>query len=90
MNTFIGIDLGWYGKPSGLASMILEDSELRLRNLTRLESMDEILVWIQTEAGSGSAVAGVDAPLVIRNQTSILDPDVRAVMGYRCKPSFMR
>jgi predicted RNase H-like nuclease len=71
MNTFIGIDLGWYGKPSGLASMILEDSELRLRNLTRLESMDEILVWIQTEAGSGSAVAGVDAPLVIRNQTSI-------------------
>jgi predicted RNase H-like nuclease len=52
--------------------------------------MDEILVWIQTEAGSGSAVAGVDAPLVIRNQTSILDPDVRAVMGYRCKPSFMR
>jgi predicted RNase H-like nuclease len=71
MNTFIGVDLGWYGKPSGLASIALEGSALRLRNIARLESVDEILDWIQTEAGDGSAVAAVDAPLVIRNQTSI-------------------
>ena len=71
MNTFIGVDLGWYGKPSGLASIALEGSALHLRNIARLESVDEILDWIQTEAGEGSAVAAVDAPLVIRNQTSI-------------------
>ena len=71
MNTFIGVDLGWYGKPSGLASITLEGSELRLRNIARLESVDEILGWIQSEAGSGSAMAAVDAPLIIRNQTGI-------------------
>ena len=71
MNTFIGVDLGWYGKPTGLASLVLEGSELRLRNIARLEGADEILDWIQTEAGSSSAVAAVDAPLIIRNQSSI-------------------
>ena len=30
MNTFIGVDLGWYGKPSGLASIGLDGSELQL------------------------------------------------------------
>lgn len=71
MNTFIGVDLGWYGKPSGLASIRLEGAELRLRNVARLESADEILEWIQAEAASGGAVAAVDAPLVIRNRTGI-------------------
>ena len=71
MKTFVGVDLGWYGKPSGLASLVLEGSALRLRNITRLEDVDEILCWIQTEAVGGTAVAAVDAPLVIRNQTSI-------------------
>jgi predicted RNase H-like nuclease len=71
MNTFIGVDLGWYGKPSGLASIRLEGSELRLRNIARLESADEILDWIQTEAGGGTAVVAVDAPLIIRNRAGI-------------------
>jgi predicted RNase H-like nuclease len=71
MNTFIGVDLGWYGKPSGLASIEWDGSGLRLRNIARLEPVDQILAWIQAEAGSGSAVAAVDAPLVIRNQTGI-------------------
>jgi predicted RNase H-like nuclease len=71
MNTFIGVDLGWYGKPSGLASIGVEGSELHLRSIERLEKVDEILDWIQSEAGSGSAVAAIDAPLVIRNQTGI-------------------
>ena len=45
------VDLGWYGKPSGLASIALEGSALHLRNIARLERVDEILDWIQTEAG---------------------------------------
>jgi predicted RNase H-like nuclease len=71
MNTFIGVDLGWYGKPTGLASIGLDRSALRLRNIARLEGVDEILDWIQSETGKGSAVAAVDAPLVIRNPTGI-------------------
>lgn len=71
MNTFIGVGLGWYGKPSGLASIEFDGSDLRLRNIARLETVEEILDWIQSEAGSGSAVAAVDAPLIIRNQTGI-------------------
>jgi predicted RNase H-like nuclease len=71
MITFIGIDLGWYGKPSGLASIILDGPELRLHSIARLESVDEILSWVQSEGGSGTAVAAVDAPLIIRNQTGI-------------------
>jgi predicted RNase H-like nuclease len=70
-NTFLGVDLGWYGKPSGLASLALEGSVVRLRSIARLERTCDILDWIRTEAGSGSAVVAVDAPLVIRNQTGI-------------------
>jgi predicted RNase H-like nuclease len=71
MTTFIGVDLGWYGKPTGLASIGLLGSALRLHNIERLENVDDILGWIQSEAGSGTAVAAIDAPLIIRNQTSI-------------------
>jgi len=71
MNTFIGIDLGWYGKPSGLASIEPTNSGLRLRKVARLELVDEIMDWVRDEAGKGSAVAAVDAPLVITNQTGI-------------------
>jgi predicted RNase H-like nuclease len=68
---FIGVDLGWYGKPSGLASIVPDGEGLRLRSLTRLESVSEIVEWIRAEAGTGSAVVGVDAPLVIPNATGI-------------------
>jgi predicted RNase H-like nuclease len=69
--TFIGVDLGWYGKPTGLASIALEQSGLHLRKIDRLEPLDEVVAWIESEAGCGNAVAAVDAPLVIPNQTGI-------------------
>ncbi len=71
MTTFIGVDLGWYGKPSGLASIEGDGSELHLRSLARLEAVDEIFDWILAQAGSGGAMVAVDARLVIRNQTGI-------------------
>jgi predicted RNase H-like nuclease len=71
MTTFIGVDLGWYGKPSGLASITLDGSGLHLRSLARLQDVGEILDWIRSETATGSAVAGVDAPLVIRNRTGV-------------------
>jgi predicted RNase H-like nuclease len=71
MNTFIGVDLGWYGKPSGLASIALSGAGLQLRNVTRLEDTNDILSWIQSETGGDDSVIAVDAPLVIRNLTGI-------------------
>jgi predicted RNase H-like nuclease len=68
---FLGVDLGWYGKPSGLASIGINSNGLCLRSATRLENSGEILRWIDTEAGHGSAVVAVDAPLVICNPTGI-------------------
>ncbi len=68
---FLGVDLGWYGKPSGLASIETDGHSLQLRNLTRLEDPDEILNWIQSETRDLTTVIGVDAPLVICNQTGI-------------------
>lgn len=72
---FLGVDLGWYGKPSGLASIAIGRDGLYLRNLDRLENSDEILDWIRNQAGGGSAVVAVDAPLVIRNRTGIRDAE---------------
>jgi predicted RNase H-like nuclease len=75
MNTFLGVDLGWYGKPTGLASLALDGSDLRLRNIARIEDVGEILNWILSETGHGSAVVGVDAPLVIPNQAGIREAE---------------
>ncbi len=72
---FLGVDLGWYGKPSGLASIGISQGQLFLQNLTRLEKSAEILAWIQNQAGSSNAVVAVDAPLVIRNQGGIRDAE---------------
>ena len=72
---FLGIDLGWYGKPSGLASIRVSQEGLYLQNLTRLEKSMEILTWIQDQTGNGNAVVGVDAPLIIRNQGGIRDAE---------------
>jgi predicted RNase H-like nuclease len=71
MNTFIGVDLGWYGKPSGLASIRVDDAGARLQNIARVAEVDEILDWVERECGGGNAVIAVDAPLVIRNQSGI-------------------
>lgn len=71
IHTFIGVDLGWYGKPTGLASLRLERGTLKLRTIERLEAVDAILEWIQSEVGTGSAMVAIDAPLVIRNETGI-------------------
>jgi predicted RNase H-like nuclease len=82
-NRFLGVDLGWYGKPSGLASIGLEDGGLRLRKIARLESVDEIVDWLREEAGAGSAVAAVDAPLVIRNAGGIRGAERELNADYR-------
>ena len=71
MLTFIGVDLGWYGRPSGLASIGPHEGGLSLQSVTRLQDPNEILRWIESHAGGGNSVVAVDAPLVIRNNIGI-------------------
>lgn len=65
------MDLGWYGKPSGLASIIWNNAGLQPGTVTRLEDTGEMVDWIQRETGNGNSVVAVDAPLVIRNRTGM-------------------
>jgi predicted RNase H-like nuclease len=67
---FLGVDLGWRGKPSGLADW---DGAGAL-DLARLTAEAEILDWIDTRA-PGPAMIAVDAPLVIPNATGMRVPD---------------
>jgi predicted RNase H-like nuclease len=68
---FIGIDLGWEGKPTGLALLVEEAERLILVKHDRLVETSEILAWIDGRCGSDDAMVAVDAPLIIRNATGM-------------------
>jgi len=67
--TFLGVDLGWYGKPSGVASLEYTRGRLEPRAICRLEPKD-ILPWVEREASETTVIA-IDAPTVICNPTGI-------------------
>ncbi len=67
--SFLGVDLGWYGKPAGLAWLVWDGERLRQRESARLQGEDAIARWIAERAGDGPAAAGVDAPIEIRNES---------------------
>ncbi|NDJ09746.1 MAG: DUF429 domain-containing protein [Acidobacteriia bacterium] len=71
MRTFLGIDLGWYGKPTGLASLVFEGDRLRLKHVTRIQATGDILAWVRGQASDGDAVVAIDAPTVIANDLGI-------------------
>ncbi len=68
---FLGIDLGWHGKPSGLA---VWDGK-RSVTLNRLSGSEAILDWVDREAGAEPAMIAVDAPLVISNAAGMREAD---------------
>lgn len=73
---FLGVDLGWQSQPSGLCCLIWQGRVLRLLELCRLESIPDILSWIDASVGSQeSAVVAVDAPTIIPNATGMRLPD---------------
>jgi predicted RNase H-like nuclease len=71
MTVFIGVDLGWYGKPTGVAAIRDARPAIEQRAVARLEPVTEVLDWILRQTGDGDAVIGVDAPLVIPNVSGI-------------------
>ena len=79
---FLGVDLGWYGKPSGVAALAWSRGALRICSLDRLSGMDAILRWVEQEAGTEDAVAAVDAPLVIANETGSRPVDRQMTSAY--------
>ena len=69
-NTFIGVDLGWYGKPTGLACIAFEGDRLRTVGIGRVEGHDAVVEWVAEHAGPDAVVA-IDAPTIICNSTGI-------------------
>jgi predicted RNase H-like nuclease len=70
LTSFLGVDLGWMGKPTGLCAAFIDGDRLSLHAVTRLTERNEILDWISAHAGP-DCVCAVDAPLVIPNATGI-------------------
>lgn len=69
---FLGIDLGWQSGASGLCCLSLQGDRLELTCLTRLQSLDAILAWVEAcTRGCPTAVVAVDAPTLIPNQTGM-------------------
>lgn len=69
--TFVGIDLGWTTGHTGLA--VVADSG-RLVASGRVLTDDEIDAWL-VEHGGDVAVAAVDAPLIVPNETGMRVPE---------------
>lgn len=67
---FIGVDLGWRSGESGLCCLSLQGDRLRVLELTRRQSLEEIFAWVDRWLPSqeGGLVA-VDAPTIISNAT---------------------
>lgn len=73
---FLGIDLGWKSQPSGLCYLELVDRQLQIRDINRIDSIADILAWIDTcIKPEEPAMIAVDAPTLIPNATGSRLPD---------------
>ena len=76
MMKFLGIDLGWRSGASGLCCLEWQDNQLQLLDLNRLETITDILAWIDTWLPPNSpGIIAVDAPTLIPNATGMRLPD---------------
>lgn len=69
---FIGVDLGWSSGASGLCCLEWCDGVLKIRELTTILDLEDILTWIDrlTDINLPAMIA-VDAPTIITNQTGM-------------------
>ena len=73
---FIGLDLGWQSGPSGLCCLRIENDKLRLTALNRIDRLEDVLDEVDRLVPSPEpAMLGVDAPLIIPNETGMRVPD---------------
>lgn len=66
---FLGIDLGWVNGASGVAELRFVDRRLVLADLRLAARHDDVVAWVDRQAGTGPAILGVDAPTIIPNAT---------------------
>lgn len=78
---FLGIDFGWENKPSGAAALTWTGSSLHLSSLELLPDPSAVLAWVDRNAPE-DAVAGIDAPIVIPNETGMRTADKLAHSYY--------
>ncbi|MEO1621535.1 MAG: DUF429 domain-containing protein [Cyanobacteria bacterium J06632_3] len=72
----IGLDLGWQSGPSGVCCLVFQDDEWTVQSLDRLATLEDVLRWLDEVAPDNTpAIIGVDAPLVIPNETGMRSPD---------------
>lgn len=64
---FLGIDLGWTVGASGLAALRFEDGILQLTDLRLGPTHNDVIGWVQEQAGDGPAILAIDAPTIIKN-----------------------
>jgi len=69
---FIGIDLGWLGKPTGLAHLEWNGRRLHLTDLHRLASHQEVLEHVPSNQPTWIAI---DAPVLITNKSGTRNAD---------------
>ena len=78
----IGIDLAWGEKNgTGCAELAWRGDELELQRIDVLHTLEAIVAWIEPQRGDW--VVGVDAPLVVRNQTGRRQADADVSAKYR-------
>ena len=77
----IGIDLAWSeNNGSGCVELAQSGSELELKRLEILYSMEDIMNWI--DPARGHWVVAVDAPLIVCNKKGSRDADKKATCCY--------
>ena len=72
---FLGIDLGWTGKPSGLAQLHWDGKRLHLTSIERLNSHADLLGAVARLDSTRPLWIGLDAPVLIRNQSGMRPVD---------------
>ncbi|MDX1983793.1 MAG: DUF429 domain-containing protein [Bryobacteraceae bacterium] len=78
---FVGVDLGWYGKTSGVALLEWDGRRLQLSSVLSLPAAG-LAQSVSSLAQGPAAVIGVDAPLVIRNTAGMREADRLAHKKY--------
>jgi len=74
---FLGIDFGWENKPSGVAALSWDGVSLRLEDIGRPDTPESVVRWVDDGAAEDCGI-GIDAPLVIPNDTGMRPCDREA------------
>jgi len=76
---FVGIDLAW--KRTNPSFVVVLDQDARIMYQKKLE-FDKILPFLQTQIEPKEAIIGVDAPLIVNNETGNRRTEIEFLKSY--------